>query len=64
MDLLSSILRAYNAEKYIDNFKTHQVDSFTLTLLTEKDLQLIGIPDKVHRETILKQIENLQIPSE
>lgn len=64
MDLLSSILRSCNTEKYIDNFKTHQVDSFTLKLLNDEDLDIIGVDNEEDRKKLLKHIENLQIPAE
>lgn len=64
MDLLSTILRSCNAEIYIQNFKIHQVDSFTLKLLNHEDLEIIGVNDEEHRNNILKQIEKLQIPAE
>lgn len=64
MDLLSTVLRSCNAEQYIENFKTHQVDSFTLKLLNHEDLKIIGINDEEHRNNILKHIDNLQIPCE
>lgn len=64
MDLLSTILRSCKAEKYIENFKEHQVDSFTLKLLNHEDLKIIGVNDEEHRNNILKHIDNLQIPCE
>lgn len=64
MDLLSTVLRSCNAEKFIEDFKIHQVDAFTLKLLNHEDLEIIGVQKEEHRNDILKYIENLQIPAE
>ncbi|XP_018567712.1 uncharacterized protein LOC108908238 [Anoplophora glabripennis] len=64
MDLLQSILRTCRAEEYTENFKSNDIDAFTLKILNDEDLKIIGIKEEDVRESILKQVSNLQIPSE
>lgn len=64
MDLLGTILRSCNAEEYIDNFKNNQIDTFTLKLLREEDLKILGIDQEEKRKNILKCIKDLQTPAE
>lgn len=64
MDLLDTVLRASNAERYSDNFKKYHVDSSLLLLLSDEDLQKLDVDDPTIRQSILKNVKNLQIPSE
>ncbi|KAJ8926217.1 hypothetical protein NQ314_021426 [Rhamnusium bicolor] len=64
MDLLQSILRSCDAENYYDNFRNNGIDSFTLKILNNDDLQIVGVQDEDVRARILKHISNLQIPTE
>ncbi|CAH1119468.1 unnamed protein product [Phaedon cochleariae] len=64
MDLLQTILRSCQSENYYNNFKNSGIDSYTLKLLTEEDLEDIGIENVVNRKKILKHFSNLQIPTE
>lgn len=64
MDLLDSILRSAKAEQYIDSFKENGIDTYTLSLLTEKDLKLLKIEDHDIRQNILNRIKSLQIQKE
>lgn len=64
MDLLESVLRTANAASFTENFKTNGIDTVTLSLLTDEDLELLGIEDANTRQDILKRIENLHCPKE
>lgn len=64
MDLLEAILRSSGFEEYNNVFKKSGIDSFTLKILNNQDLKLIGIGDEERRKQLLKVINNLQIPSE
>lgn len=64
MDLLESVLRTANAESFTETFKEHGIDTATLSLLIDEDLQLLGIEDANVRQDILKRIENLHFPKE
>ncbi|KAG5880121.1 hypothetical protein JTB14_027058 [Gonioctena quinquepunctata] len=64
MDLLQTILRSCECEEFYNNFKNNGIDSFTLKILDDEDLQIIGIQDVEKREKVLRHINNLQIPSE
>lgn len=64
MDLLDSILRKAKAESLTEKFKENGIEASTLSLLTDKDLQLLGIEKPEKRQDILKCIANLQIPKE
>lgn len=64
MDLLQSILRTCRAEEYIENFKNNGIDAFTLRILSDEDLKIIGVKEVDIRELILGHVSNLQIPSE
>nr|CAI5833755.1 unnamed protein product [Callosobruchus analis] len=64
MDLLETVLRTCDSEKYIKNFKDNGIDTFSLKILTEEDLKLVGIDDEEKRKNLLEHISNLQIPTE
>ncbi|CAG9858761.1 unnamed protein product [Phyllotreta striolata] len=64
MDLLETILRSSGFEKYHEEFKKQGIDTFTLKILSDKDLKLLGIESEEQRKLFLKCAENLQIPSE
>ncbi|KAJ8951278.1 hypothetical protein NQ318_008181, partial [Aromia moschata] len=63
-DLLRSVLATCGAEMYTDNFKNNGIDLFTLKILSNEDLQIIGIPDEDMRCRIIENVANLQIPAE
>lgn len=64
MDLLDSVLRKAKAENFAEKFKANGINTTTLSLLTDEDLQLLDINNPDIRQEILKCIENLQIPKE
>lgn len=64
MDLLESVLRASNAQKYIENFRNYGIDASVLKLLDDEDLKRLGVDDPNTRNTILQNAINLQIPSQ
>nr|CAH7729669.1 unnamed protein product [Callosobruchus chinensis] len=64
MDLLETVLRTCDSEKYIKNFKDNGIDTFALKILSEEDLKLVGIDDEEKRKKLLENISNLQIPTE
>lgn len=64
MDLLESVLRSVKAERFTEKFKENGIDTPTLSLLNEEDLQILGIEDSHTRQEILKRIATLHIPKE
>lgn len=64
MDLLESVLRASNAQKYIENFRNYGIDASVLKLLNEDDLKRLGVDDANIRSTLLRNAKNLQIVSQ
>ncbi|KAJ8919705.1 hypothetical protein NQ315_006233 [Exocentrus adspersus] len=64
MDLLQSILNTCGADKYIENFRSNGIDAFTLKILNNEDLKIIGVEEADVRNSIVKHVANLQIPSE
>lgn len=64
MDLLESVLRAAKAEKFTGKFKENGIDTITLSLLVDEDLQLLGIEDPKIRHEILQRITTLQFAKE
>lgn len=64
LNILESMLRNCKAEQYINNFTNNGVDTFCLKLLNAQDLEELGVQDEETRNTLLKRLANLQIPSE
>lgn len=64
MDLLETVLRSGGFGEFVENFRTNKIDSFSLKLLNDQDLQLLGIEDETERKKLIKVIHNLQIPAE
>lgn len=64
MDLLDSVLRTAKAEKFTEKFKASGIDTATLSLLTNEDLQLLNVEGADTRQNILNCINNLQVPKE
>lgn len=64
MDLLEPVLRTANAQNFTEKFKEHGIDAAVLSLLTDDDLQLLGIEDSNIRQNILNRIANLHIRKE
>lgn len=64
MDLLETVLRSVNAEKYIEKLKEQNIEASTLPLLTDQDLLILGVDDEDIRKEILDRSSTLQIPHE
>nr|XP_023017398.1 uncharacterized protein LOC111506523 [Leptinotarsa decemlineata] len=64
MDLLKTILSSCECEELYDNFKNNNIDTETLKILSDEDLQIVGIQDEKKREKILLKLNNLRIPAE
>ncbi|KAJ8968449.1 hypothetical protein NQ317_018132 [Molorchus minor] len=64
MDLLQTVLQSCGAENFVENFKDNSINTFTLKILSDSDLKLIGIEDEDLRSCIINHISNLQIPTE
>lgn len=64
MELLDSILRTCKAADYIENFVQNDIDLYSLQLLSDDDLKIIGIEESCIRENILEKAKDLQIPLE
>lgn len=64
MNLLDTVLCASGAQNYSSNFEEHAIDAFTLKLLNDEDLKILGIAEEEIRSSILKHAESLQIPYE
>lgn len=64
MDLLETVLRSANAEKYIEKLKEQNIEASTLPLLTDQDLLILGVDDEDIRKEILDRSSTLQIPHE
>ncbi|KYB28794.1 hypothetical protein TcasGA2_TC034598 [Tribolium castaneum] len=64
MNILDTVLCTSKAEKYSSNFKQFSIDAFTLKLLNEEDLKILGIEEEEIRLAVLQHANNLQIPAE
>lgn len=64
MDLLESVLRASEAQNYIENFRNARIDHTVLKLLDEDDLQKLGVEDPAIRKSIVQHAANLQVHCE
>lgn len=64
MDLLETILRNAKAEEFIENFRDYEIEASTLPLLSNEDLEIIGVCDQETRLNILSVAKNLKIPKE
>ncbi|KAF5305839.1 hypothetical protein FQR65_LT07578 [Abscondita terminalis] len=64
MDLLETILRSANAEKYVELFAKNGIEAATLPLLSIEDLKFLGVDEKDVRIEILNKASHLQIPHE
>lgn len=64
MDLLETVLRTANAFEHIEKFRKEGINATALQLLTDNDLEIIGIDDPKVRDKILKTAEHLQVASE
>ncbi|XP_050509374.1 uncharacterized protein LOC126886465 [Diabrotica virgifera virgifera] len=64
MGLLETILTSTDFEEYIDIFKDNGIESHTLKILSDLDLQLLGIQDEEKRKQFLNIVRDLGIPSE
>lgn len=64
MDLLETILRSCDADKYVNNFKENGIETYILKILVDEDLEAIGVEDAELRAKILNHCKNLQIPTE
>eukprot|EP00026_Physarum_polycephalum_P002415 Phypoly_transcript_02421.p1 GENE.Phypoly_transcript_02421~~Phypoly_transcript_02421.p1 ORF type:complete len:551 (-),score=99.11 Phypoly_transcript_02421:89-1741(-) len=49
--------------QYTETFSKHLINGALLLELNDSDLQDLGVPDKFHRRSILKQIEMLKTPN-
>ncbi|XP_022920069.1 uncharacterized protein [Onthophagus taurus] len=61
MDLVEVVLRAVEAERYIDTFKRYNINSDCLKLLGEDDLEIMGIDDIVTRKRLIEHCQALII---
>lgn len=60
-EVVTTILRAAGAEKYVKDFKEHHIDLSYLKLLSDEDLRIIGVDNADTRNNILKNCANLQM---
>ncbi|XP_057669778.1 uncharacterized protein LOC130902010 [Diorhabda carinulata] len=64
MDLLETVLSSGGFGEFVENFRANKIDSFSLKLLSDQDLELLGIEDGTQRQKLMEVINNLQIPAE
>ncbi|KAJ3660183.1 hypothetical protein Zmor_004650 [Zophobas morio] len=64
MNLLDTVLCTSDAQEYSHLFKQFGIDAFTLKILCDDDLKLMGIKEVEKRISILTHAANLQIPAE
>ena len=62
MDLLSNWLRHLDMQRYSQAFAENDIDMETLLLLTESDLEQLGV-SLGHRKKMLRAIEELKAPA-
>ncbi|XP_017780503.1 PREDICTED: uncharacterized protein LOC108565508 [Nicrophorus vespilloides] len=62
--LLECVLRLADATAYVDCFKKENLQAKHLGILSDKDLEMIGVDDRVVRGKIIKASSNLLINME
>ncbi|XP_045445518.1 uncharacterized protein LOC123653569 [Melitaea cinxia] len=61
---MSALLIGLGAEKYIDNFRKHNIGQCTLMELSDEDLVKLGVDDSVIRAKLIEEVKNLPIYEE